>query len=195
MGIARNKFYWPLMCNLHPGDTRKNAELLEKLTLGADTQINLSGKTFSWDVPANRVALDLHKLARMLQRTPMKSWTLHDLITLRGVGRSSSGAFINDEKYKKQLRALEEWGQRGAGKDLPPLNKETAAQWAKATVDLFRICYGKNFEEHPDLQELKASVSRRAKDAFGKAGGRGTVRKAMLQTVKQAWHSIAAWTK
>lgn len=94
MGIARNKFYWPLMCNLHPGDIRKNAQLLEKLTLGADTQINLSGKSFSWDVPANRAALDLHKLARMLQRTPMKSWTLHDLTALRGVGFSFSGCYM-----------------------------------------------------------------------------------------------------
>jgi hypothetical protein len=111
------------------------------------------------------------------------------------VGCSSRYVHSYDDKYKKQLRALEAWGQRGAGRDLPPLDKETAAQWAKATVELFRICYEKNFEEHSYLQELRRSVSRRAKDAYGKEGGRGVVRKLMLQSVKQAWSSIAAWTK
>jgi hypothetical protein len=188
-GIARNKFSWPLMWSLHPEDIRENGEFLEKLMLGADTQINVSGRTFSWRVPANTVALNLHGLAQSLQRAPMKSWTRHDFIVLGrcGVGCSSPNIHRCD---KKQLRALEEWGQRGAGRKLPPLNKETAAQWAKATVELFRICYEKNFDEHPYLQELKRSVLGRAR----KGGGRGVVRKVMLQAVKQAWRSIAAWT-
>jgi hypothetical protein len=199
--IARNKFSWPLMCSLSPQQIRENAEFLKKLTLGADTQINISGKTFSWEVPANIVALNLHGLALSLQRAPMKLWTRRDLIALvrcRVGGSSPNGrTYIHryNKKYEQQLRALEAWGQRGAGRDLPPLNKETAPQWAQATVDLFRICYGETFDEHPDLQELKASVLRRAKDASGKTGGRGTVRKVMLQTVKQAWRSIATWTK
>jgi len=196
-GIARNKFSWPLMCNLHPQDIRENTVFLKKLTLGADTQINLSGRTFSWGLPANTVALNLHGLAQSLQRAPMKSWTWRDLTALGrcGVGCSSPKSHRYNEKYERQLRALEAWGQRGGGRDLTPLNKETAAQWAKATVNLFGICYGENFDEHPYLQELKTSVLGRAKDACGKKGGRGVVRKAMLQALKQAWRSIAAWTK
>jgi hypothetical protein len=196
-GIARNKFSWPLMCSLHPEDIRENAEFLEKLMLGADTQINVSGRTFSWRVPANTVALNLHGLAQSLQRAPMKSWTWRDLTALDrcGVGCFSPNVHRYDEKYEKQLSALEAWGQRGAGRDLPPLNKETAAQWAKATVEVFQICYEENFDEHPYLQELKRSVLGRAKDAGGKKGGRGVVRKVMLQAIKQAWRSIAAWTK
>ena len=80
----------------------------------------------------------------------------------------------------------------GARKLLPPLSKETAAQWAKETVELFRLVYGDDFEAHPNLQELKKSVLGRAKDVYGKAGGPGIVRKVMLQAVKQAWRSIAA---
>ena len=89
------------------------------------------------------------------------------------------------------MKALEAWGQRGPGKKLPPLSKVTAAQWAIATKELFKIAYPGNFEEHPNLQELRASVLGRSRDSYGKAG-RGVVRKAMLQAVKQAWHSIAA---
>ena len=155
-GIARNKFSWPLMCSLRPEHIRENAEFLNKLKLGADTQINVSGRTFSWKVPANIVALNLHGLAQSLQRAPMKSWTWRDLAALGrcGVGCSSRGIHSYDNKYEKQLRALEAWGRRGADKDLPPLNRETATQWAKATAELFQICYEKNFDEHPYLQEL-----------------------------------------
>jgi hypothetical protein len=141
IGIARQKFYWPLMCNLHSENIRENAELLEKVTLGGETQINLSGKTFSWDVPANRVAVSLHGLARSLERKPISQWifpkdSAKGLVSC-GLRRSPNGSFYHryNEKYKKRLRALERWGQRGAGRRLPPLSKETAAQWAKATVD------------------------------------------------------------
>jgi hypothetical protein len=199
-GIARNKFSWPMMCSLHPEDIRENAEFLKKLTLGADTQINVSGRTFSWRVPANIVALNLHELAQSLRRAPMRSWTLRDLrpIGRCGVGISSHGirGMIHryDEKYKKQLRALEAWGQRGVGKQLPPLSKQTAGEWARATKELFKIAYPGKFEEHPYLHELRVSVLGRAKGTSGKPGRRGDVRKAMRQAVKQAWHSIAAWT-
>ena len=199
-GIARNKFSWPLMCNLRAEHIRENAEFLKKLTLGADTQINVSGKTFSWKVPANIVALNLHELAQNLRRAPMRSWTLRDLrpIGRCGVGCSSHGIggiiHIYDKKYEKQLKALEAWGQRGAGKQLPPLSKQTAGEWARATKELFKIAYPGKFEEHPYLQELHVSVLGRAKGTSGKPGRRGDVRKAMRQAVKQAWHSIAAWT-
>jgi hypothetical protein len=96
---------------------------------------------------------------------------------------------LYDKKYEKQLKALEAWGQRGSGRDLPPLNKETAPQWATATKELFKIAYPGHFEKHPYLQELRASVLLRAR------GQAGLVRKLMLQAVKQAWRSIAAWTK
>src|SRR5215211_4336939 len=81
-----------------------------------------------------------------------------------------------NEKYEKQLRALENWGQEGPGKQLPPLSKETAAQWATATGPFFRIVYGDNFEEHPNLKKLKRSVSLGARDAFGKDNGPGVIR-------------------
>ena len=51
---------------------------------------------------------------------------------------------------------------------------------------------GQKFEEHPNLQELRKAVLPRSKDAYGKRGGAGTVRKLILQALKQAWQSIAA---
>ena len=67
--IAREKFSWPVLCSLHPEEIHKTASFLQEMELGANTQINLSsGKTFSWRVPANVVALNLHTLARNLQR-------------------------------------------------------------------------------------------------------------------------------
>ena len=89
------------------------------------------------------------------------------------------------------MKALDAWGQSGAGRHLPPLSKQTAGQWATATKELFKIAYPGKFEEHPNLQDLRASVWGRAKNAYGKTG-RGEIRKAMLQAVKQAWRSIAA---
>jgi hypothetical protein len=198
-GISREKFSWPVMYNPHPEVMRKTAEFLQEMELGKNTQINFSsGKTFSWRVPANVVALNLHKLAQSLRRAPMRSWSLRDL---HPIGRCGIGIYSLDHgrighkydaRYEKQLKALEAWGQTGAGKQLPPLSKETAAQWATAAKELFQIAYPGNFEEHPYLQELRASVLDRAKDYIGKPGGRGIVRKAMLQALKQAWHSIAA---
>jgi hypothetical protein len=174
---------------------RETGSFLQEMELGMNTQINFSsGKTFSWRVPANVVALNLHTLAQNLQRARMRRWNLRHLASIAkcGIGRISANVIhVYDAKYEEQLKRLEEWGQRGAGKHLPPLSKETAALWARDTKELFLIAYPGNFEDHPNLQELRASVLGRARDAYGKAG-RGVVRKAMLQAVKQAWHSIAA---
>jgi len=193
--IAQEKFLWPVMYGPHPEEKRKADELVNRLGLGAKTNINLSsGKTFSWQVPANIIAFHLHQLAQQLRRAPMCSWTARDCFPLADceVGWSSANVYSDDEKYRKQLNALETWGQRGAGKHLPALSKETAAQWVEATKELFLIVYGENFEEHPNLQGLRASVRETAKDAYDKKGGRAAVRKRMRQAVKQAWHSIAA---
>jgi hypothetical protein len=193
--IAREKFAWPVMYDPHPERMRENALFIRTLKLGSNTQINLSsGKTFSWQVPANVIAIQLHGLAQSLQRAPMRSWNTLDLkhVAECGVGLRSNNTHIYNDKYVKQLKALEKWGQRGAGKGLPPLAKQTAAQWASATKGLFLVAYGENFDDHPRLQELKESVLSRAKDYLGKPGGRGIIRKVMRQAVKQAWHSISA---
>jgi hypothetical protein len=194
-GIAEKKFSWPLMYSPQRDAKKEDADLIKKIRLAARTNFNLfSGKTFSWRRPANVVALNLHELAQSLRRAPMRSWTSRDLgpIAVCGVGLVSSGVHIYDAKYEKQLKELEAWGQRGAGRQLPPLSKGTAAAWAKATPELFRLVYREKFDEHPKLQKLRASVLGRARDAYGKQGGPGIIRKAMLQAVKQAWSSIAA---
>jgi hypothetical protein len=72
--IAQEKFCWPVMYAPHPERVRENILFLQKMKLGGKTQINLSsGKTFSWLVPANVVALRLHRLAQSLRRAPIDS--------------------------------------------------------------------------------------------------------------------------
>jgi hypothetical protein len=194
-GIAREKFSWPVMYDPHPESMRETAEFLRDMELGRNTQVNFwSGRTFSRRVPANIVALNLHQLAQNLRRAPMHSWSARDLSSISrcGIGRKNNDGMVTlGPKYWKQMKALEAWGQRGAGKLLPPLSKETAAQWVTASKKLFMIAYPGNFEEHPFLQELRTSVLRRAKNAYGDVR-RGNIRKAMLQALKQAWRSVAA---
>ncbi len=196
-----------------PEMMKKTAESLRRLGLSRETGINLSsGKSFSWGVPANVVALRLFRLAQRLRVAPLRRLDAWPIEKDMGpfvecqIGCRPDGTHIMDPvasgdtapdraeiaEYQKQLEQLEDWGQRGAGKQLPPLSKETAAQWATATRELFRICYGQKFEEHPNLQELRKAVLPRSKDAYGKRGGAGTVRKLILQALKQAWQSIAA---
>jgi hypothetical protein len=193
--IALEKFSWPVMYNPHPEEKRRTVVWIRQMELGRNTRINFSsGRTFSWQVPANVVAFNLHDLAQNLRKTPKRLW-LRDQRVLGSIARCGIGRRGNvhraDATYWKQMKELDRWAQRGVGKHLPPLSKKTAAQWAKASKELFRIAYPGNFEEHPNLQQLRESVLGRAENAYGKVR-RGGIRKAMLQAVKQAWHSIAA---
>src|SRR5205085_7047179 len=58
--IAREKFGWPVSYSPHRERRAETDALLRGLELGRNTQINLSsGKTFSHQVPANIVVLNL----------------------------------------------------------------------------------------------------------------------------------------
>ncbi len=182
--IARDKDLWPVAYGPHSDSAKRAKELIKKLQVGAGTGLNLSsGKRFSLNVPANVVALRLYRLAKSLPQTRGRSWGHDHYYAL-----VACGLRIGDQRYEK----LVEWRQRGAGKSVPPLSKQTARQWAEVGKELFKILYPKHFEQHPDLQELRASVERRAKTVYGKPGGPGIVRKMILQALKQAWTSIAA---
>src|SRR5262249_11464054 len=92
--IAREKFIWPVLYSPRSEEMRKIASFIKGMELGANTQINFwSGKTFSSRVPANVVALNLHKLAGNLQRAPMHRWNLGDLSSIArcGIGRIANG--------------------------------------------------------------------------------------------------------
>jgi hypothetical protein len=188
-GIAQKRPSWPVMYGLHRDELKQTSELIKKLKLGAGTNINYSsGKPFSTEVPANQIALYLHELARALQRAPMNEWDEYEACLLGSVGRFGSNWVSSDPQ---QLRVLEQWGQSGAGRQLPPLSKSTATNWAKATPKLFRLVFGESFERHPKLQKLKESVLGRVSPEEGNIRP-GDIRKAMLQAVKQGWSSIAA---
>ena len=111
--IAREKFSWPVMYDPHPESMRETAEFLRDMELGRNTQINFSsGRTFSLQVPANVVALNLHELAQGLKRAPMRSWLRRDLrlISKCGNGKKHSNGVVAaavDANYWKQMKALE----------------------------------------------------------------------------------------
>jgi hypothetical protein len=196
--IAQKKTLWPVLFSPHR-DLKERAErLIRTLQVGAKTGLNLSsGRTFVWDHSPNQVAMYLLKLAQALQRAPISEWDEQESILSSFLGRferiESTYARSGDQE---QLRALETWARTGVGRQLPPLSRSTAKAWAKATPEFFRLVFGKTFDEHPLLEDLKKSTSGRARfqDANRnvKPGGPGRIRKAMLQAVQQAWTSIAA---
>jgi len=191
--IAQKMVSWPVMYGPHRDLRNRVTELLRELKLGAKTNINYSsGKSYSHELPANNFALYLYDLAKHLQHAPIRDWDDYGYLLLDG--RFFNGTADSDQPVisdPKQLRALETWGQEGAGSVLPPLLKSTASAWKAAIPDLFRMVYGKKFDEHPVLQELRASVSGE-RNADREPGGGGTIRAAMLRKVKQAFTSIAA---
>src|SRR6267378_1576680 len=186
--IAANQVAWPAMHSLHRGLVQKNDALLKNLKLASNTDINISekGKAFSFDTPATRVALDHYRLARILRRAPIDEWSVDEWITVYTICDSST---------PNRLRTWEAWGQSGSGKSLPPLSKNTSLQWKKAFPTFFRLVHGEDFDECAKLENLRDSVSQSSKDGSNNVGGRGTVRKRMLQAVTQAIDSIAAWNE
>ena len=135
----------------------------------------------------------VYQIAQILRHTPISEWVVSEAILVGSIGRSSSLGSTGTaaEDAKQQLRDLEEWGQRGAGRMLPTLSKATADQWAKATPGLFRLLFGPNFEKHPKLGPLRQLVEFRTTYGHGKRGGAGVLRQEMLRAVKQAFNSIA----
>jgi hypothetical protein len=194
--IAGNEFSWPVLYGPHRDEKEEADELIKKLQVGARTGFNLSsGKRFSLvDNPANVVALNLYKLAQSLRRAPMRLWTLRDFISIAACGigrRSAKQIHVYDAKYEEQLKRLKEWGQRGAGKCLPSLSRQTSREWWTATKKLFEIAYPGNFDQHPNLQGLRTQILGRARTWKRELGGPGIIRARMLGAVKQALYSIA----
>jgi len=195
--IAQKKTLWPVLFSPHRDLKERAEQLIKTLQVGAKTGLNLSsGRTFVWDHPANQVAMYLLKLAQALQRAPISEWDERESILSTFLGRFDGDAIAyTRSRDEEQLRAFETWGKAGAGPQLPPLSRSTAKAWAKATPELFRLVFGKTFDEHPLLEDLKKSVLGRVgstRTGERKAGTPGDIRKAMLQAVKQAWSSIAA---
>lgn len=188
--IAEKKMTWPVMWGAHRDTVEENKKLIDELKLASGTGIDFSwkGKRFIWNHPANQIAIYVHEIAQVLQRAPVGKWDVADDVLVGSIGWSSSPSLTGD--YRR-LSDLEEWGQRGAGRMLPTLSEGTAEKWAKATPELFRLLFGKNFESHPKLQQLREHVKFRTTYGEGKTGGAGILGQEMLRAVKQAWRSIA----
>ena len=187
--IAAQKMYWPMIWSSHPEIVRENKAFAEYLKLGSGVGINFSqpGKPFSLKAPANKVTIHLFRLAQALRRGPIEDWrNVYDYMLLDPVIQVEGGRKFYDPQ---QLLKLEAWG-RHADNTLPLFSRATAPKWKPEMRDLFWLVYGKAFDEHPDLKELKQSVIGHAKDIFGRQGP-GVVRQAMLRKVLQALNSVA----
>jgi len=77
--IAATRVCWPMLWESHPDIVEENKAFAQDLTLGSQTGINYSqvGKTFSFKVPANHVAIYLNLLAQALRRTRINKWDLN----------------------------------------------------------------------------------------------------------------------
>ena len=170
--------------------------LLRSLRLGTKTNINVAdeGKSFSWKTAAIVVAFRLLRLVEAVRREPIPRDGLAEL-AMCGVGRRPDGSTVLMMMHiERQLAALEDWGQHGAGSLLPSLSRGAAAQqWAKETPALFRLVFGADFDQHPKSTRLEGI---RCWAALGilleELRGPGVIRQLMLQSVKQAWGSLAA---
>jgi hypothetical protein len=190
--IAREKMVWPVEYSRHHEVRRAADALMKELEIGDASGINISGvgKSFSWHTPAVEIAYHFVRLVRLVQSHSITNVGLNnaaDLSPLAAlkVGCKSARCHVYDDKYAKQLRDLEDWGQKGPGSTLPPLSRDTAAQWTKAIGEPFRIIFGLDYERHFRLADLRASVEGRW------AGGLGKLRSRMLNAVRQAIRSIA----
>src|SRR5205085_2657851 len=104
---ARQSFSWPMLHSLHPFWVKGNEAILTTLNLGADTDINISAKCrrrFSFEPPANRIAIELYLVARSLRSAPMDDWEVKDWVALAWTSHLSK----DDQNY---LRPLETWGR------------------------------------------------------------------------------------
>ena len=154
--IAEDKYCWPVLYDPHREGVKENAAFVKGPKLGVKTEINLcSGKAYARRVPANSVALRLHRLATNLRRVPMTSWTHRDWFPLAacGVGCSSIGnTYVHtyDGKYEQQLRAREKIGAKAApGACFRRFQKTPPGTGLEPDPNSFELCMEKTLTNGP----------------------------------------------
>ena len=62
---------WPVMYSLHHEHKKEVHNFVKQLKVGFKSGINISGvgKSFSWEKPANEIAFQLYRLARLVQQS------------------------------------------------------------------------------------------------------------------------------
>jgi len=192
--IAADQITWPAMTSLHRGFLEKNEALLKKLKLASNTGINISKKRsrFSLDAISTLTALQHYQLAQVLRRAPMAEWTVDERILVYGICFFRRFDYASGQFDPAWLHRLEQWGQQGAGKSLPPLSRATVPEWQREFRAFFKLIHGDKCDGCLELKDLRDSVTGSAKDNYKRAGGAGVVRERMLKVVIQAISGIAA---
>ena len=159
--IAGGEFAWPVLDRPQPEMMKKTAESLRRLGLSRETGINLSsGKSFRGGCRPTLLRCGFFDwrsasawrrcggwMPGQLRRIWVLSWSVRsDADSMARISwiRVASGDTAPDRaeiaEYQKQSEELDIGANGVQGNNFPPLSKETAAQWATATRELFRIC-------------------------------------------------------
>jgi len=208
--IARKTTYWPALISCLNDSQRRNKKLQAMINLGLDSGINISGKQPDWESAEIEAASSLHGLMELYRQDYLPENIKHFRAQIRQInkmlGRSSNyrppppkplpqlppamqAELDRENELVKQARLI--------SKNLKPLNRQNYPDWFKASLPIFYMRYGNDFEnrkcfahywksaaymENNPAQPGKKRLTKRA---------RGDIRDAIKNQLKQAFHSIA----
>lgn len=163
--LARSRECWPMMHNAHAEDRKAADRDLASLDLGAQSELNFHGKTFSKKTPANQIVLKLYRIISGMRGDD-------------GLSRQVRLTLERFAAFDDWIAAYLKWEQE-TPTSLPPLERDTAAEWHRKTWPLFLFLFGEEFDLHPRF------------NTWAKGKERCHRRDAIKRAIKQAWHSIA----
>lgn len=157
---------WPCLL---PRRTAEREALMkfvgDKLRLGMDYPLNLSGKSFDPDAVGTKVALYLYQL--------LDGWHL--------IPKSEQR-----DRLGKIRTGLPPLSRQPSAVSQPGKIKSVAQEWWEAAEPLFLELYGEDFENHRDFRGFKGHASFK-----GLKGTRGQIRSTIKASIAQGFFSIA----
>ena len=169
--LASKRITWPGLIGVHKDVELMGQNLKDVVKLGADSDLNTVGKTWTTTTVETRIAHSLflqiegkvgNPLFPQLRGNP--AWPLW-----------VKGHFNLPESVVSEIQT-----------QLAPLSRQNYRQWWKIAEHFFLHQYGTDFENHKDLLHYWKN------DAFkDDPKARAQIRSAIKKQIKQAFHSIA----
>ena len=172
--FARERENWPTLFHLHPELAKRTAQRMETLQLAKNCGLNYTGKTWSFETPANQVVLELYEFIGSCRSGE------HTAVSVK-----VDGVWLPDPS-EAQIR---EWMKR-VGYLLPPLSRHTYIEWSNKTQELIRIRFGNEFQDHPSISKIAGGAISET-DKYGRTA-RGRRRSAILRALRDAWEGMSA---
>ena len=197
--LARKTTYWPALISIHKDVAKSNEKLIAALHLGADAELNYSGKQWSRKYPETSVAVELHCLLGLYRREWLERKAQKKLINdswkdlNKRCSRPANYRPPMPKMTKLQPAMAEEFRlydkSRLMARKLAPLNRKNYLQWYKASLPAFEARYGKEFQDHKKFVELRERAEATATKQKRKLYG--IFRKLILKNISNAFRSIA----